>query len=188
MKKKNDLIDFQKFIDGDKSVFEKIINKYKPYVYTICISILKNKEDSEEVLQDVFVKIYFSLNKFKGKSSLKTWVYKITYNSCLERLKKNKKRLEIDLKLNEGYINEEDSISFNSFNIDERIKILRESLTELKPTESMVLTFFYLEELSIKEIVEITSIVNPTIKTILHRGRKNLFKKFKLKSKKNGVQ
>ena len=46
----------------------------------------------------------------------------------------------------------------------------------------------YLEELSIKEIVEITSIVNPTIKTILHRGRKNLFKKFKLKSKKNGVQ
>jgi len=61
-------------------------------------------------------------------------------------------------------------------------------LTELKPIESMVLTFFYLEELSIKEIVEITSIVNPTIKTILHRGRKNLFKKFKLKSKKNGVQ
>lgn len=180
--------DIQKFIEGDKSVFNEILNKYKPFVYTVCMSILRNKEDSEEVLQDVFVKIYFSLKDFKGKSTLKTWIYIITYNSCLNKLKKNKKSLEIDSELIEDItVDTSDSYDDEIEHKEETIRLLKKSLLELKPIESTVLTLFYLEELSIRQMGEITSLSESNIKVILHRSRKKLKDKLKTKSVLNEI-
>ena len=169
------------FLDGNKSVFNDILKKYKPYVFTLCISLLKNREVSEEVFQDVFVKVYFSIEKFRFKSTLKTWLYKITYNSCIEKLRKDKREIILDYEI----VDIKDDYS-NGFEADNTKIFLRlkKCLSELKPIESMVLTLFYMDGLTINEISEITSLKYPTIKTILFRGRNNLSKK--LNSKING--
>lgn len=176
----NDETLVRKFKHGDKGVYKEIIESYKPYVYTICISVLKNKEDSEDVTQEVFVKIYFSLKKFKGSSSFKTWIYKITYNSCLTFLKKRNRKFLVDENANSEGIEDETEESNSFFEKSDRenkLDILRASMIELKPVESLVLTLFYLKEQSVKEIGEITSLSNSNIKTILHRGRNNLLQK-----------
>jgi RNA polymerase sigma factor (sigma-70 family) len=177
---KNDDAILREFKKGNTSVYKELINKYKPYVYAICMSLIKNREDSEEITQDVFVKIYYSINKFKGKSSLKTWVYKIAYNASMSLLqKKNKQFLVYDDTHSEPEEDESNHYEFLFEKSDREIKIeiLKRSMVELKPIEALVLNLFYLKEQSINEICEITSLTNSNIRVVLHRGRSNLLKK-----------
>lgn len=87
----NDQHYIHQIIGGNTSAFSILVNQYKDLVFTLSYKMLKNKEEAEEVSQDTFVKIFNSLNKFKGESKFSTWIYKITYNTCLDRLKKSKK-------------------------------------------------------------------------------------------------
>jgi RNA polymerase sigma factor (sigma-70 family) len=177
---KNDDALLREFKQGNTTVYKELIKKYKPYVYTICMSLIKNREDSEEVTQDVFVKVYYSMNQFKGKSSLKTWVYKIAYNASLSLLqKKNKSFLVYDDPHSETLEDESHHHEFLFEKSDREIKIeiLKRSLKELKPIETLVLTLFYLKEQSVNEIGEITSLTNSNVRVVLHRGRNNLLKK-----------
>lgn len=75
-------------IDGDTNAFAVLVNRYKDLVFTLALRMLKNREEAEEVSQDAFIKAYKSLNKFKGDSKFSTWIYKITYNTSLDRIKK----------------------------------------------------------------------------------------------------
>ena len=72
----------------NQSHFEKLYHEYKTLVFTMALHYLQNVEDAEEVTQDVFVKIYHSLNSFNQKASYKTWIYRITINQSLDFIKK----------------------------------------------------------------------------------------------------
>ena len=69
-----------------------LVDRYKDFIYTLALRMLKNREEAEEVSQDTFIKMYKSLSKFKGDSKFSTWLYKVAYNNCLDRIKKNKKQ------------------------------------------------------------------------------------------------
>jgi len=88
-------IDDQHYINlvlqGDANAFSILVDRYKDLVFTLTLRLLKNREEAEEVPQDTFVKVYKSLAKFKGNSKFSTWIYKIIYNTSLDRIKKNKK-------------------------------------------------------------------------------------------------
>ena len=84
----NDDVFINKILDGDSSAFAVLVDRYKDLVYTLAIRMVKNKEEAEEVAQDTFIKVYKSLAKFKGDSKFSTWIYKVAYNTCLDRLKK----------------------------------------------------------------------------------------------------
>ena len=86
----NDSEIIESFLKGNRDVFNIIIETHTKFVYNICLSLLKNIHDSEDVTQEVFILIFNNLNKFNNSSSLKTWIYKITYNQCLKFLKKRK--------------------------------------------------------------------------------------------------
>src|ERR1700704_5826586 len=77
--------------DGGTNAFAVLVDRYKDMVFTLSLKMLKNREEAEEVSQDTFVKIYKSLNKFNGESKFSTWIYKVAFNTCLDRLKKNKR-------------------------------------------------------------------------------------------------
>src|SRR5690606_9336571 len=79
-------------IGGDTQAFSVLVDVYKDLVFTLAIRMLKNREEAEEVSQDTFIKIYKALPKFKGDSKFSTWVYKVAYHSCLDRIKKNKRK------------------------------------------------------------------------------------------------
>ena len=79
-------------IKGDTSFFATLVDRYKDMVINLSFRMLQNREEAEEAAQDVFVKIYKSLSQFKGDSKLSTWLYKVTYNTCIDRLKNRKKK------------------------------------------------------------------------------------------------
>ena len=71
----------------DNKDFEKLYNQYNVLVYNLALNYLQNIEDAEEITQDVFIQINNSLSNFQEKSSLKTWIYRITINKCLDFIK-----------------------------------------------------------------------------------------------------
>ena len=79
----NDLYYINKVIGGDSNAFAVLVDRYKDFVFTLAIRMVKNREEAEEVSQDVFIKTFNSLRKFNGDSKFSTWLYKIAYNTCL---------------------------------------------------------------------------------------------------------
>ena len=96
----NDQILINQIIEGDTNAFSILVDQYKDLVFTLALRMLKNREEAEEVAQDTFIKTYKSLHKFKGDSKFSTWIYRVAYNSCLDRIKKNKKHLN-NVEINE---------------------------------------------------------------------------------------
>jgi RNA polymerase sigma-70 factor (ECF subfamily) len=139
--------------------------------------MLGSREDAEETTQDVFMRILNSLDDFRGDSSLATWIWRITTNVCLTRRKKKSiasvslDNIEFDPP--DGRI-EDCSRQERSFLARERSEIITRCISLLSPTESAVITLFYLEELSYEEISVILKMPVGTVSTALHRGRQRL--------------
>ncbi|MEO6348140.1 MAG: sigma-70 family RNA polymerase sigma factor, partial [Aquaticitalea sp.] len=89
----NDEYIITKILDGDAKAFAVLVDRYKDLVFTLAIRMLKHREEAEEVSQDTFIKVYKSLGNFKGDSKFSTWIYKVTYYTCLDRIKKNKRQM-----------------------------------------------------------------------------------------------
>ena len=91
----NDQIIINQILEGDTNAFSVLVDRYKDLVFTLAIRMVKNREEAEEVSQDTFIKVYKSLSKFKGNSKFSTWIYKVAYNTCLDRLKKIKREYNV---------------------------------------------------------------------------------------------
>ncbi|WP_339869067.1 RNA polymerase sigma factor [uncultured Algoriphagus sp.] len=165
----------KKTLEGNLNAYGQLIQKHEKYVYTLALRILKNREEAEEAAQDAFMKAFHALKNFEGNSKFTTWLYKIVYNEALGRLRKSK---NYTIKLDEVEVLDSDSIDYldglKSLQLIERKELIKQGLDALKPAESAVLTLFYLEEQSIKEIEEIMSLTSSHVKILLHRGRKSL--------------
>ena len=92
----NDQHYINKVLGGDTNSFAFLVEKYKDMVFTLALKINKSREEAEEVSQDTFIKAFKSLKNFKGDSKFSTWVYKIAYNNCMDRIKKNSRRYHTD--------------------------------------------------------------------------------------------
>ncbi len=88
-----DQIIIDKILKGDTNAFAVLVDSYKDLVFTLALRMIKNREEAEEVSQDTFIKVFKSLDKFKGESKFSTWIYRVAYNTCLDRLKKIKRRI-----------------------------------------------------------------------------------------------
>src|SRR5579859_5078987 len=76
----------------DEMAFREVVERYQSKVYSIIFGILRNRNDAEDIAQQVFAKIYFSIRNFDFRSSLLTWIYKITVNECYDYLRKKRVR------------------------------------------------------------------------------------------------
>lgn len=162
-------------LSGNVNAFAILVERYKNMVYTLSIKIVKNKEEAEEISQDAFVKAFKNLKNFKGDSKFSTWVYKIAYYASLDSIKRNKRFSNTenidDLKLRnlsdiKGALEE--------LQENDRKKVISDALLKLNEDERTILTLFYFEELSIKEIVEVVNLSEDNIKVKLYRSRKKL--------------
>lgn len=163
-------------LGGDTNAFSNLIIKYQDFVFTLVFRMLKNKEDAEEVTQDVFIKAYKVLNTFRGESKFSTWLYTIAYRKALDKLKNNKSTI-ISQELDSINVNNFSSIK-NALDIledNERRQIIKNCINRLSSDISSIFTMYYFEELSIKEVSEITKLSNENVKIKLFRGRKILY-------------
>ena len=162
-------------LNGDTNAYGKLIARYKDLVFTLALRMLKHREEAEEVTQDAFLKAYRSLHKFKGDSKFSTWIYKVTYNTCLDRIKKNKKHYN-DVAIDDFTFNKLESFdnALERMIDSERQLLIKKCIEKLPPDDAYILTLFYFEELSLDEISEIIQITSNTIKVKLYRARKKL--------------
>jgi len=162
-------------IGGDTQAFALLVDCYKNLVFTLALRMLKNREEAEEVSQDTFIKIYKALPKFKGDSKLSTWVYKVPYNTSLDRIKKNSRHqneVAID-SFTENQIKTLDN-ALEAMETVEQQETIQDCLQELSSKDSFLLTLFYFEELSLEEISQIVNMETNTVKVNIHRARKRL--------------
>ena len=165
---------------GDSKAFATLVKQYKDLVYTLAIRMLKNREEAEEVAQDTFIKLYKSVNKFKGDSKLSTWIYRVAYNTCLDRLKKHKRTLDT-VEINDFTEYNVDAIEngLDALETKERKDAIVNCINQLAPKDNVVLTLYYFEELSIDEIAKVIGETTNNVKVKLYRSRKRLSKLLK---------
>lgn len=154
----------------EASAFEALLNIYGDKILRVCYLILKDIALAEDVTQDVFVLVYRHGSKFKENSSLYTWISKIAVNKCRDVLKKNNEYLYFeDYQDVEADSNIEAEV-LNSVTGDK----IKDCIFLMKALYREVITLFYYEELSIKEICEVLDEKENTVKSRLMRGRKIL--------------
>ena len=164
-----------KSLQGDMKAFEVLIDRYKQMVFTLACRIIRNKEDAEEIAQDTFLKAHNALETFKGESKFSTWLYKIAYYRSLDQLKKKKRHISsvsldqyrpTDIKEMSGVLDELER--------QDLVRIVKAAINRLNEEDSAIVTLFYFEELSIREIAEIVSLSPEVLKVRLFRSRKQL--------------
>lgn len=160
----------EKIKAGNYAAFNLLIKRYQTYVFSILVNLLKNKQDAEEAFQDTFMKIYRSLESYNYEANFGTWAYRIAYNTGLDYLRKRKRNVTRDLK--------EAPELYDHPDLDVEKQDLRKKLDQflslLSEEDEQLIRLYYLRELSISEVGEITGISNANIKTKLFRSRKKL--------------
>jgi len=169
----NDLFYIQRVKAGDIRAFSAIVSNYQKMVFTIVLKIVANKEDAEDITQEVFVKVFKSLEQFKEESEFSTWLYRIAYNTTLSELRKRKLSFT-PINDNLDAVNElsDDEEEMDSTQI--KLQYLDEALKKLPPDEIFLVTLYYFKEQSMEAISQISNLTVANVKVKLHRIRKKL--------------
>ncbi|MEZ4875118.1 MAG: sigma-70 family RNA polymerase sigma factor [Flavobacteriaceae bacterium] len=166
----------EKTLQGQTQAFSILVERYQDFVYTIAVRMLRNREEAEEVAQDSFIKAFEALKSYRGEAKFSSWLYSIVYRKSLDRLRKN--NTSRTLELVEDVTEAETQTIENALQLlqtEERNEWIQKGIGQLPQQEAAIVTFFYFEDLSIKEIAEITRLSEDNIKIKLHRSRKKLF-------------
>jgi len=162
----------KKVIEGDDEGYRYFIRRYQNMAFSIAISVVKDEFLSEEVVQEAFMKAFDKMGSFKRKGKFSTWFYRIIVNIAFRKLDKEKKWKNEPLVAVEDVV--DDSV-LNQLEQDERKYYINETLKVMNPNESLALRLFYLEELSLKELKDVTGWSDSKVKVILHRARKSFY-------------
>jgi RNA polymerase sigma factor (sigma-70 family) len=172
----------QEIKSGDAGAFEELFTLFKDRVFNTAVSYLQNKEDAEEITQDVFVEVYRSINKFKGKSGIGTWIYRITVNKSLDRIKhrKRKKRFAFLTSLfdSEGEELVHQPFEFNHPGVEaeskEITKYLFNAINQLPENQRTAFILTEIEGLSHAEAGEVMNKTAKAVESLLRRAKEGL--------------
>lgn len=173
----NELI--SKVLSGDQQAYAALVNRYQNYVFTLALRFTKNREDAEEVSQDIFIKAYRALADFRGASKFSTWLYTIVNTTCITFLRK--KKLEVHSLDNEKVFevadNQDSGMRANLVEQKSRQAMVNHAIKMLSTDDAEVITLFYKSEQTLEEIAQILGIEANTVKVRLHRARTRLREK-----------
>ena len=168
-----------KVLRGEQPAFAELVDRYQNFVFTITLRYTNNREDAEEVAQDIFVKAYRSLADFRGASKFSTWLYTIVTTSCITFLRKKKLQTHSldDEKVFEQADNQDSGFSANQIEQKSKVAMVNEAIKLLSPDDAKIITLFYKGEQSLDEIGKIIGMEPNTVKVKLHRARQRLKEK-----------
>ena len=168
---------------GDELAFREIVERYQSKVFSIIYGILRNHNDAEDIAQQVFAKVYFSIKGFDFRSSVLTWVYKITVNECYDYLRKKKVRklvYESDFSQEDAQRMEASEPAVASAApVDDRLAnrdLALQLLAKVSPEDRNLILLKEVEGHSVEELAGMTGLNENTIKVKLFRTRQKLLK------------
>ncbi|MDP8239026.1 MAG: RNA polymerase sigma factor [Candidatus Hatepunaea meridiana] len=161
--------------------FTQLMSEYRNRVYAFCLRVSSRREDAEDLAQEVFIRSWKGLDRFRGDSSLTTWIYRIAWNVCASHLDK-KGRAKDMLSYQESdcddeeesigsYQSSQDDVGFKFVEDTQLLEVLFERIPE---AHKLILTMYYLQELTYEEIAEVTGRPMGSVKATLHRAKANL--------------
>ncbi len=173
--------------NGDSSAGEKLVEEFQVKVYNICMSLLHDHQDAEDVTQDVFIEVLKGLPKYRGDAEPGTWIYRITVNRSLNYIRNNKKRKwwkQIDELLSFSSERDTDSNSvFKSYEpfVDEEIMeqkeqrdVLKKAIDSLPESQRVAFTLHKIDDMPYLQIAEVMNISHSAVESLIHRARKAL--------------
>src|SRR5689334_12104025 len=168
---------------GEEAAFREIVERYQSKVFSIIHGIVRQRNDVEDIAQQVFTKVYFSIRNFDFRSSLITWIYKITVNECFDYLRKKKvRKLVYESDLSEDEVrrveNTEPSVDRQpaaDVTLARRDYVVK-LLARVSEEERNLLMLKEVEGRSVEELAEMTGMNENTIKVKLFRARQKLVK------------
>src|SRR6187402_1328663 len=178
---------------GDQAAFEKLVRQYDRQIFRTAQHITQNREDAEDITQDVFLKAYRKLDQFQGNSKFSTWLTRIAVNESLMRLRKRKTSrtvsMDQDVQTEEGSI-PRDFADWSpnpeqNFTQSELSEILKKTIAGLAPGFRTVFTLRDIENLSTEETADALGLSVPAVKSRLLRARLQLRERLSRYLKKN---
>jgi RNA polymerase sigma-70 factor (ECF subfamily) len=158
---------------GDEAAFEQLVLRHQRYAFNLAYRVIGNYAEAEDVTQEAFVRAWRGLPGFWGQARFATWLYRIVYNLCLNRLPRLRRELLQAEPLEEAVVNPAPAPP-DVFEVQERLAFLHEELNRLPAKYRLVLTLRYLQDLSYAEIAAALDVPMGTVKTHLHRARRLL--------------
>jgi RNA polymerase sigma-70 factor (ECF subfamily) len=173
-------------LEHNGETFRCLVEQYQKLVYNVCFNLLRQREDAEDVAQDVFIEIFESIHLFRNESKLSTWLYRIAINKSLNYLRKNKwksmvnsfesfftgdKNLRLDVE-DPDALDTPDSIDYT-----ERASILGKAIGSLPENQRIAFSLSKYDDLSYQEIAEIMNLSLSSIESLIHRAKMGLQKK-----------
>lgn len=170
-------------LHGSRDKFLTLVEKYQLMVFRTCMGFLHDKDDADDLTQEVFIQTYQSLNSFKGDAAFSTWLYRIAVNASLNRVRKNS-RTPILNRLESLFDNrKEKEISFTAYDTEDPESILisndksrwiQDALDSLPENQRTAIVLSKYDDLSQKEIAEIMNITEGAVEALIQRAKANL--------------
>lgn len=177
----------RRFKKGDKESFRELVEKYQSRIYSIVVAMIGDKNDAEDICQDIFIKVYRFLHQFKGKSKFYTWLYRLTINTCINAQNDRKRKPET-ISLSRPIKEEGDTVltRISEDNVKSSMDVLKNKELGLKIKSAIdslsdgfkeVFILREIEDLSYKELAKILHCSEGTVKSRLFRAREKLKEK-----------
>jgi RNA polymerase sigma-70 factor (ECF subfamily) len=163
---------------NDTALFGQLYDRYSTIVFNLCLNLLREKHEAEDITHDVFLRLYVQLRKFSGKSKFKTWLYRLTYNFCINHIQRNRSKEAADL--DEEYdLQEYPDESLMNLKID----VLQKALDLIDINDKAILLMKYQNGLSIDQIMEVLELGKSATKMRIKRAKAKLIEQYNLITK-----
>ncbi|TXD47796.1 sigma-70 family RNA polymerase sigma factor [Polaribacter sp. IC073] len=159
-------------------LFATLYDRFSTVVYRKCYSFSKNKEEAEDLMHDVFVRLFVKLKTFKGTSKFSTWLYSFTYNFCVNYVQRNSYKKKEKVTIVTDCMKENDATAEveDADLLELKSAKLAKALTLIDPSDKMILLMKYQDDMSIKEIKEVLNIGESAVKMRVKRAKEKVVK------------
>ena len=169
-------------LQGDKEKFRLLVEQYQQMVFRTCMGFLHNKDDADDLTQEVFIQAYKSLSGFKGNASFSTWIYRIAINASLNKIRRSSKNFFLQRfetltgkEENKKPLQVTDTDDPESIIIrNERVEWIRKALDSLPENQRTAIVLSKYDDLPQKKIAEIMNTTEGAVEALLQRAKKNL--------------
>ena len=174
MQEQQDADIIHRVLQGDRSAYALLVDRYRHLVYTLALRMLSNAEDAEEAAQDVFIKAFHALWSYNGNGKFSTWLYTITRNTCISRSRSGKQPVLPQEEEKLARLAGHDETHNLQQEQAGRKKILAQAIDMLAADEAEIITLYYIQEQTVDELCRILGLGSSNVKVKLYRARKKL--------------
>lgn len=165
---------------GQRNAVNELVSRYSHRVMNTCHKFLLNKEDAEDISQEVFLEVFQSIHSFRADAALSTWIYRIAVTKCMDEIKKRKRKKRISSIGKILHLDEVTELLIGSLRTDqnlmqkEQMGHIMKSLDKLPDNQRIAFTLSKIEGYSNKEIAEIMNTNTTQVESFIHRGKQKL--------------